>query len=60
MIEKMYTIKEVMKILGVCEKTVHRYIKPGYKLQLKAYKVGNEWRIKESDLMEFIEGTRNG
>lgn len=53
--EKLFTLKEVAKILRVSERTILRYLKSG---KLKASKAG-QWRIKESDLDEFLKENLN-
>lgn len=53
-IEKLYTVQEVAEILQVHERTVFRYMEAGNKNQLKAFKVGRAWRIKESELNRYI------
>jgi excisionase family DNA binding protein len=50
---KPLNLKQVLDILGMHENTVYQYIKSG---KLKAYKVGNRWRIYEIDLDKFIRG----
>ena len=47
---KLYTLREVEEILKVTQRTLYTYIKEG---KLKATKAGN-WRVKHSDLMEFV------
>jgi len=54
-IDKLLTIKEVAEILRVSERSVNRYIEAG---KLKASKIG-QWRIKQSDLDEFLEKSLN-
>ncbi|MFA5009316.1 MAG: helix-turn-helix domain-containing protein [Candidatus Paceibacterota bacterium] len=54
-IDKLFTIEEVAKILRVSTRSVTRYIETG---KLKASKIGL-WRIKETDLNEFLERTSN-
>jgi len=54
-IDKLLTIREVAEILRVSERSVNRYIEAG---KLKASKIG-QWRIKESDLNEFLEKNLN-
>jgi excisionase family DNA binding protein len=46
-----YTVEEVAKMLRVSEATVRRLIKSG---QLKAVSVGNQFRISQEDLDEFL------
>ena len=53
--EKIMTLKEVAKILRVSERTIMRYLKAG---KLKASKVG-QWRIKESNLEDFLKNNSN-
>lgn len=43
--------KEVAKILKVCEETIRRKLQTG---KLKGFKIGNDWRVREQDLQEFI------
>ena len=54
-IDKLLTIREVAEILRVSERSVNRYIEAG---RLKASKIG-QWRIKQSDLDEFLEKNLN-
>lgn len=54
-IDKLFTIEEIAQILRVSGRSVTRYIESG---KLKASKIG-VWRIKESDLKEFLEKTSN-
>lgn len=58
MIDTIYTLKEVAKILKLSERTVYSYVRKDI---LKAFKIGQYWRISESQLKEFIDGggTRN-
>jgi len=53
--DKLLTLKETAKILRVSERTIMRYLKAG---KLKASKVG-QWRIKESQLNEFLDKYSN-
>ena len=48
---KLYSVKEVAEILDMNPETIKRYI---HREELKAYKIGREWRIKVSDLEEFV------
>lgn len=55
---KVYTLEEVMEILKVSRRTIYNYIKAD---QLKAIKVGREWRVTEKALAAFLEtGTEDG
>lgn len=53
--DKLLTIREVAEFLRVSERSVTRYIEAG---RLKASKVG-WWRIKQSDLDDFLKRTSN-
>lgn len=49
---RVYTTEEVMGVLRVTKRTLYNYIKAG---QLKAFKVGREWRVTEDALRDFTE-----
>ncbi len=49
---QLLTIEEVAKTLKVSKMTIYRYIKAN---KLSAYKLEQELRIKEDDLMEFLK-----
>lgn len=52
MIEKLYTVKEVMEILKIkSNRTIYRYIREG---KLKISKLNDRIRISEADLQEYI------
>jgi len=53
--EKFYTIKEVAELLKVSDGGVRKWLKTG---KLKGIKLGRIWRIKKSDLEEFINERR--
>ena len=48
----IYDVKEVAKLLKVTTSTVKRYINSK---RLKAFKVGNSWRITKTQINEFIQ-----
>lgn len=52
---KVYTTEEALEVLKVTQRTLYRYIKAG---QIKAIKLGREYRITEDALKDFLE--RNG
>lgn len=52
----LYTTQEVADILKVDIETIRKFIKTK---QLVAFRVGNNWRIKEEDLKQFIEKKPN-
>ena len=49
---KVYTAEEVLGILKVTKRTLYNYIKAG---QIKAIKLGREYRITEDALKDFLE-----
>jgi excisionase family DNA binding protein len=51
-IDRYLSLGEVGEQLGTSTQTVRRWVKAG---ELPAYKPGKEWRIRESDLAEFLE-----
>lgn len=48
----VYSVKQAAAIVGVSTKTLRNYIKAE---QLKATKLGKEYRILEKDLKAFLE-----
>lgn len=48
-----YSVNEVMEILGLCRRSVIRYIKAK---KLDAFKVGSKWRVFGDSLQKLIEG----
>ena len=48
---KLYTVKELEPVLNKSGQTIIRYLKAG---QLKGTKIGNQWRITEEALREFL------
>lgn len=48
---KVYTVEEVAQILRVSEATVRNLIERG---DLPAFKVGNQWRVREKDLEAYM------
>ncbi|QBD83100.1 DNA-binding protein [Ktedonosporobacter rubrisoli] len=51
-IDKILATKDVAQILNVSTRTVMRLAGRG---ELAAFKIGDLWRIKSSDLAEYIE-----
>lgn len=49
---KVYTTEEALEVLKVTRRTLYRYIKAG---QLKAVRLGREYRITEDALKDFLE-----
>ena len=52
MVERLLTPEEVAKKLAVSVKSVRNWLRQG---KLKGIKVGRLWRIRESDLEEFLK-----
>jgi len=53
--DKLLTIREVVKYLRVSERSILCYIEAG---RLRASRVG-QWRIQESDLDKFLKENSN-
>lgn len=51
--EKLIVLSDASKITGIGEKTLHNAIQAG---ELKAAKIGRYWRLRESDLSQWLEG----
>jgi DNA binding domain, excisionase family len=49
--DELYTIDEIKELLKITPRTLYNYIKRG---SLKAIKIGKYWRVKRSDLEEFL------
>ncbi|QGY41990.1 helix-turn-helix domain-containing protein [Pseudodesulfovibrio cashew] len=47
----LYTVREVAELLRVHQRTAYRLITGG---SIKAIKIGSQWRVPESALLEFI------
>lgn len=48
----VYSLSEVIEILGVTRRTLYNWIKDG---KIKAIKAGQQWRITEEALEEFLQ-----
>jgi excisionase family DNA binding protein len=53
--ERFLSLEDVAERLQVSDRTVRRWVKDG---KLAAYKPGREWRIRPSDLEEFLESRK--
>lgn len=49
---KVYKIDEVAEMLKVTRRTIYNYVKSN---QLKAMKMGREWRITHQAIEEFLK-----
>lgn len=47
----VYTVEQVADMLQVSVATVRKLIDRG---ELKAFRVGNQWRVKKEDLDDYI------
>ena len=53
---EILTIQQTADYLQVCDKTVRRLIS---KKEMTAFKIGKSWRVKKSDIDEYMLKTRN-
>lgn len=53
---KMYTIPELVPILGISEKALLTMIREG---QIKARKLGHRWKVSRANLIEFLNTPTN-
>jgi excisionase family DNA binding protein len=51
-IEELLTTEEAIKILKIHPKTIRLWLREG---KIKGVKIGKEWRIAKSSLLEFIQ-----
>jgi len=51
--ENSYTTKQAAEYLQISEWTVRRYLREGV---IKGFKLGQGWRIKESELDRLMKG----
>jgi excisionase family DNA binding protein len=57
-VEKLYTVKEIAKILSVSRNTIWRWVREG---KLKSIKLSNgATRFTEKDIQEFMGVENNG
>jgi len=54
--EEVYTVREVAQLLKVHEATVWRWCRSG---DLRAFRVGQQWRIAASDLQRVMNARAN-
>jgi len=50
---RLLNVGELGSILNKAEKTIYNYLESG--MFDCAFKIGNEWRMKENDLWDWIE-----
>ena len=54
--ERIFSVHELANILGIKDTTLTNLLR---NKKIKGFKVGKLWRIRESDLDEWIEGVGN-
>ncbi|MEC9485365.1 MAG: helix-turn-helix domain-containing protein [Candidatus Izemoplasma sp.] len=47
-----YTLKDIMEITRLSERTIRRYLKQG---KLNGDKIGKEWRFQEEDVKQLFD-----
>ena len=52
--KKLYSIRELAKILPVTPLTIRKYIREG---KIKGRKIGKNWYVIKEDLEAFLEGS---
>lgn len=50
---KLYSVKELEKILPITPLTIRKYIRKG---KIKGRKIGKNWYVLKSDLEVFLDG----
>lgn len=53
---EILTIPQAVEYLQVCDKTIRRLI---LNKKLSASKIGGSWRIKKSDIDDYLNETKN-
>jgi len=54
--DNYYSVTDLIDILAVTRRTILKYIK---QRKLRAFKLGNQWRITEEELKKFINRNSN-
>lgn len=54
---EIMTVSEVAEYLKISEVTTYKFVQEG---KIPGFKIGRHWRIKRSDLDEFIEKLKRG
>lgn len=49
---QIFTLTDLETVLRVSHRTLLTYVKDG---KLKAFKIGNKWRVTKGDLKDFIQ-----
>jgi len=53
MSDKILIVPDIAKFFGVSKKTIYEWCKLGL---LPAFKIGQEWMVRQSDLQKMITG----
>jgi len=51
--DKILAVPDMAKFFGVSKKTIYEWCKAG---ALPAFKIGQEWMVRQSDLQKMITG----
>lgn len=54
---EIMTVSEVAEYFKISEVTTYKLVQEG---KIPAFKIGRHWRVKRSDLSEFIEKLKRG
>lgn len=54
---EIMTVSEVAEYFKISEVTTYKLVQEG---KIPAFKIGRHWRVKRSDLSEFIENLKQG
>jgi excisionase family DNA binding protein len=54
---EIMTVSEVAEYLKISEVTTYKFVQEG---KIPGFKIGRHWRVKRSDLAEFIEKLKRG
>ena len=55
--DEIMTVTDVAEYLKISEVTTYKFVQEG---KIPGFKVGRHWRVKRSDLAEFIEKQKKG
>ena len=55
--DEIMTVTEVAEYLKISEVTTYKFVQEG---KIQGFKIGRHWRVKRSDLSEFIEKQKRG
>ena len=55
--DEILTVSEVAAYFKISEVTTYKLVQEG---KIPAFKIGRHWRVKKSDLSEFVEALKQG